>query len=142
MKLFKQLLPLILLTMLVNSPISYAGIVVVVGQGSPIGKASSKDIKKVFLGKKKKIRGFPVLPVDQSEGSGARAEFYKKIVKKNESQLKAYWSKLIFTGKSHPPRDGGSDADIKKEVAANPKLIGYIDEASVDGSVKVINRPK
>lgn len=43
-------------------------------------------------------------------------------------------------GKGKPPKELSSDADIIKFVAENPGAIGYVDAASVDGSVKVLKK--
>jgi ABC-type phosphate transport system substrate-binding protein len=47
---------------------------------------------------------------------------------------------LIFTGKGTPPKQSGSDADVKALIAKNPNMIGYIDASAVDGSVKVVHK--
>ena len=118
-----------------------AGSVVVVGASSTIGPTPKSDIVKVFLGKKKALPGASVVPIDQDDGNGARLDFYNNTVKKTQAQLKSYWSRLIFTGKGQAPQVVGNDGDVKSMVATNPNLIGYIDEASVDASVKVIYKP-
>ena len=82
-----------------------------------------------------------MVPIDQDDGNGARLDFYNNTVKKTQAQLKSYWSRLIFTGKGQAPQVVGNDGDVKSMVATNPNLIGYIDEASVDASVKVIYKP-
>lgn len=139
MKLSNKILTALALT--AGMSLSHAGSVAVVGASSPIGPASSSDVVKVFLGKKKELAGVSVVPVDQSEGTPARSDFYATIVKKSEAQLKSYWSRLIFTGKGQAPQVVGGDADVKGMVSTNPNLIGYIDEGSVDGSVKVVYKP-
>lgn len=139
MKLSIKLLSALALTAGVS--LAQAGSVVVVGSGSPIGKSEGADVVKVFLGKKKDLAGVSAIPVDQSEGTPARGDFYSNVVKKSEAQLKSYWSRLIFTGKGQAPQVVGGDADVKGMVASNPNLIGYIDEGSVDGTVKVIYKP-
>ena len=118
-----------------------AGSVVVVGASSNIGPTPKSDIVKVFLGKKKALPGASVVPIDQDNGNGARLDFYNNTVNKSQAQLQSYWSRLIFTGKGQAPQVVGNDGDVKSMVATNPNLIGYIDEASVDASVKVIYKP-
>jgi len=118
-----------------------AGAVVVVGKSSPITASNESDVVKAFLGKKKDLGGVSVVPIDQSEGTGARNDFYANVVKKSEAQLKSYWSRLIFTGKGQAPQVVGGDSEVKNMVASNPNIIGYIDEAAVDGTVKVIYKP-
>jgi len=62
------------------------------------------------------------------------------VLKKSASQLKAYWSKLLFTGKGTPPKEIGSDAEMVSLVASNPNMIGFVDAAAVNDSVKVVTR--
>lgn len=91
-----------------------------------------------------KTKSFPdgsqAVPVDQNEGSATRATFNEKVLNKSDSQLKSYWSRLIFTGKGTPPKESGTDAEVKALVANNPNIIGYIDSAAVDASVKVVHK--
>lgn len=109
-----------------------AEVVVVVNPGN--ADALGKDqIANVFLGKSTALT-----PIDQTDGSPIRAEFYKKVADKDAAQAKALWSKLVFTGKATPPKEVGSSADVKKAIAANPKAIGYIEKSAVDASVKVV----
>lgn len=139
MKLSSKLITTLALTAGIS--MAHAGAVVVAGASSPLAATSSGDVVKVFLGKKKALGGVSVVPVDQSEGTGARTDFYSNVVKKSEAQLKSYWSRLIFTGKGQAPQVVGGDADVKGMVSANPNLLGYIDESAVDGTVKVIFKP-
>jgi hypothetical protein len=120
---------------------AHAGAVVVVGASSPIQASSKSDIVKVFLGKKKALPGSVAIPIDQDTGNSARTDFYDNTVKKNDAQLKSYWSRLIFTGKGQAPQVVGNDRDIKSMVANNPNFIGYIEESTVDDTVKVIYKP-
>jgi len=129
------------LTLISVFSLSHAGAVVVVGASSPIGASGESDVVKAFLGKKKDLGGVSVVPIDQTEGTGARQDFYANVVKKSEAQLKSYWSRLIFTGKGQAPQVVGGDAEVKSMVASNPNIIGYIDEGAVDGTVKVIYKP-
>lgn len=124
-----------------TSLLSYAEIAVIVSSGNANASISSADISKVFLGKSKSFpNGTQAIPVDQNDGNPAREEFNSKVLEKSESQLKSYWSRLIFTGKGKPPTQLADDAAVKAAVSADPSMIGYIDAASVDGSVKVVGK--
>ena len=98
------------------------------------------DAEKIFLGK---VKAFPsgaaATPLNQTEASPAREAFDAKVLEKSASQLKAYWSKLIFTGKGNPPAEMDAGA-VKSKVASDPSAIGYIDAAEVDGSVREVAR--
>lgn len=56
----------------------------------------------------------------------------------SSSQVNAYWSKLIFTGKGSMPTELASDAEIISTILSNQGAIGYIDSASITSDVKVI----
>ncbi|WP_206483500.1 phosphate ABC transporter substrate-binding protein [Thalassotalea sp. G2M2-11] len=95
-------------------------------------------IKKIFLGKSKKFpNGEQAIPVALA-GGDARTEFLGAVIGKSESQLKAYWSKLIFTGKGQAPKSVDTEAELVKLISQNPNLIGYVSDAALDDSVKVL----
>jgi len=110
-----------------------AEVVVVVNPKAAESSMTKDQVAQFFLGKSSAMT-----PVDQSEDSPQRAEFYKKVTDKDASQAKALWSKLVFTGKATMPKEVANSAAVKAAVAANPKAIGYMDKASVDASVKVV----
>ena len=56
---------------------------------------------------------------------------------KSSAQVKAAWSRLVFSGKATPPKELASSAEVKKFVAANPDAIGYVEKSAVDATVKV-----
>ena len=125
--------------MIAASSSVYAEIAVVVNPGVAFADMTEDDISRLFLGKTKNFpNGETAIPINQDEGAASRDKFNETVVKKNASQLKAYWSQLVFTGKGTPPKDGGKDADVKKLIAANPNMIGYIDAGAVDASMKVV----
>jgi ABC-type phosphate transport system substrate-binding protein len=121
-----------------NSTLSLAEIAVVV-HPSNNNTLSNTDISRLFLGKKKVFPdGATALPISQTETSEIAETFAKAALSKSPSQLKAYWSKQIFTGKGTPPDQMESDTQVKEVVAKNPSAIGFIDSAAVDSSVKVV----
>jgi ABC-type phosphate transport system substrate-binding protein len=116
-----------------------ADVVAVVSPRNPLTTLSKNEAVDIFLGKANQFPGGGrAAPVDQAEGSAARDEFYTRFAGKSPPQLKAYWSKIIFTGRGQPPREAGGGAEVKKLVGANPDAIGYIERNQVDGSVKVL----
>jgi ABC-type phosphate transport system substrate-binding protein len=125
----------------VTSVLSSAEVAVIISSANSNASIASGDITKIFLGKSKKFPdGSQAVPIDQDDGTPARDAFNEKVLGKSDSQLKSYWSRLIFTGKGTPPKQSGSDADVKALIAKNPNMIGYIDASAVDGSVKVVHK--
>ena len=68
-----------------------------------------------------------------------RGEFYDKVTGKSLAQLKAYWSKIICTGRGRPPKAASSSAEVKKMLAADLSAISYIDDTQVDPSIRVLS---
>lgn len=97
------------------------------------------EITRLFTGRGAAFStGTKATPLNLADSAPARAEFDSKVLGKSSSQMKAYWSKLVFTGKGTPPKELGSVADVKAAVAADASAIGYVDAASVDATVKVV----
>jgi ABC-type phosphate transport system substrate-binding protein len=132
----KTLTALLLVT---ASVITSAEIAVIVGSSNGNGSLDKATISKIFLGKSKSFPdGAQAVPIDQNDGTAAREAFNSSVLGKSASQLKSYWSRLIFTGKGTPPKQSADDAAVKALVSNNPNTIGYIDAGSVDSSVKVV----
>ena len=72
------------------------------------------------------------------ENAPERTEFHKAVTGKSTSQFKAYWAKMVFSGKGVPPKELASPAEMKSTLAEHPNMIGYIDKSMVDGSLKVL----
>lgn len=114
-------------------------VVVIVSSKNPLIVLSVEQVSDIFLGKTASFPdGTAAIPVDQSETSLLRQEFYVKTTGKTAQLLKAYWSKMIFTGRGEPPREVSDSATVKKMVAENPHYIGYVDKNMVDANVKVV----
>jgi len=102
---------------------------------------SDSDLSRLFLGKLKQFSsGNKAIPVNQKFGSNVRKEFEQKVLKKSSRQVKAYWSKRLFSGKGKPPKELSSDQDIISQVASDKNAIGYVDASKVDGSVKILRK--
>jgi ABC-type phosphate transport system substrate-binding protein len=127
------------LALCLSGAVVKADVVAVVSAKSPITSLSMSQVADIFSGKASRFpNGVQALPIDQAEGSAIRDEFYSKVVGKNAAQIKAYWSKIIFTGRGQPPPIVSNNIEMKKRISDNPAAIGYIDRSLVDESVKVV----
>lgn len=116
-----------------------AELVVVVSSRSPVAAMSADQVAAIFLGQSGRFPdGAPAVAIDQQLGSNQRDGFYRQVTGKTPALLKAHWSKLVFTGRGQPPREMPGDAAVRRLVADNPSLIGYIDRAALDASVRAI----
>ena len=118
---------------------SYADVVVIAHPSNPTAALTKSEVKRIYLGKMKRWNnGNAMGAVDQQVPSSARDEFYEQVVGKNQSQISAYWSQQIFSGKGMPPPKKADDETVKQWVAEHPDSIGYVSSSSVDSSVKVL----
>jgi ABC-type phosphate transport system substrate-binding protein len=129
----KRIKPLLAAAMMCAAlPALAAEIVVIVNAKNPASRMFSEQAAQFFLGKSTLFT-----PIEHTEGP-LRNEFSQKVLGKDSAQVKAQWSKLVFTGKGTAPKEYGSSAEVKKAVAADVQAIGYIERSAVDDSVKVI----
>lgn len=89
-----------------------AELVVVVNPKSSAGTMTQEQVSQFFLGNSTAFK-----PVDQADGSPIRADFYKRVAGKEPSQVKAIWSKLVFTGRGKPPKEYPSSAVTRPKIS-------------------------
>lgn len=106
------------------------------------GAALDQDtIQRIFLGK---TRAFPgggeAVAISVKDDTPVANEFTEKVLAKSPKQLKAYWAKMVFTGKGTPPKQVESAANVVELVSNNPNLIGFVPAGSAGGGVKVVGK--
>lgn len=124
--------------LILASGMAVAEMVVIVSTKNNNSALNMDQAEKLFLGK---INAFPdgstAIPMDLPKGA-ERDIFYSNVTGKNSNQLKAYWSKQVFTGSGQPPKEAESPQEMVNLVSKNPNLLGYIDKTAVNSSVKVL----
>jgi hypothetical protein len=119
-----------------------ADVVAVVSSKSAITTLSKNQLMDIFFGRTTSFPdGSHAVPIDQTEGSALRDEFYSRIAGMSPAQVKAFWSKIIFTGRGQPPKTVATSLEAKKLLVENPNTISYIDQSLVDSSVRVVLAP-
>lgn len=114
-------------------------LVVVVSARSPVTVLRLEQVADIFLSEATRFPdGGEVVALDLPIGSPLRDDFYLKVANRSPALMKAYWTKKIFTGRGQPPRELPNSAAVRKLVADNPTLIGYIERSALDGSVRPV----
>jgi hypothetical protein len=125
-----SVLSALILAVLAVAQVRAEEIVVIVNPAAaPISKEQLADL---YLAKSSAFT-----PIDQAADSAIYVEFYKKATGRNTAQVRAIWSRILFTGRGVPPKQLPDSAAVKRAVAANPNVVGYIEKSAVDASVKV-----
>jgi ABC-type phosphate transport system substrate-binding protein len=130
----------VIIMFIINSYHARAEISIIVNKDNS-SIISESEISRIFLGK---IKNFPggslVVTVSQLRESSTADEFNLRVLKKSTSQLRSYWSKMIFTGQGSPPKEVQGDLEVIQLVSKNPNIIGYIDSSAVTSDVRVIQK--
>jgi ABC-type phosphate transport system substrate-binding protein len=121
------------------SSVADAELVVIVSASSSVTALTENEVADIYLGRTSQLPGGAhVQPVDLADDAANRASFYRIVCGKSPAQLRAYWSKLIFTGSGQPPREVADAEAMKRLVAAGATAIGYIDRSQLDPTVKAV----
>ncbi|GAA0436250.1 phosphate ABC transporter substrate-binding protein [Massilia aurea] len=116
-----------------------AELVVIVSSRNPNPVLNAEQVSAIFLGQTGSFPdGAAAVAIDQGLGAAQRDLFYRQLTGKTPALLKAHWSKMVFTGRGQPPREAPSDAAVRRMVADNPSMIGYIERAALDPSVRPV----
>jgi ABC-type phosphate transport system substrate-binding protein len=111
---------------------------VVVNSANAASTMPREDVARLFL---KKLTVWPsgqaAQPIDQSKQSAVRKAFSQGVLLKDVSAVESYWQQAIFSGRSVPPLEKTSDAEVLAFVRANPGAVGYVSGAAdLGASVK------
>jgi ABC-type phosphate transport system substrate-binding protein len=116
-----------------------ADLVVIVSARSPVAALRADQVADIFLAEANRFPdGGEAIAIDQNIGSPLRNEFYDKVAHRSPALMKAYWTKMIFTGRGQPPREAADNAAVRKLVADNPGMIGYIERSALDATVRPV----
>jgi hypothetical protein len=118
---------------LLAAGVAQAEVVIVVNPKHVGAAMTAEEVSDIYLGRN---RAFT--PTDLPEASAPRNEFYAKVLRKDAAQVKTIWTRLIFTGRTQPPRQVDSSVAAVKLVAANERGIAYVQKSAVDATVKVV----
>ena len=114
-------------------------LVIIVSAKNPVVALHAQQVADIFLAQSGRFpNGSNAVAIDQTIGAGLRDDFYQRVASKSPSLVKAYWTKMVFTGRANPPKEAAGNDAVRKLIAGNPELIGYIDRDALDDSVKAV----
>lgn len=135
----RRLLLLLMSWLLMQSGAVHAQLVVVVNARSGVAAMSQNEVVNVFFGRTRQFfNGLEAQPVDMIDSHPDRARFYGALVGKDLSEVNAYWSRQVFSGRQQPPVRAASPEEVMRLVLAQPGGIGFIDLSKADARVRVV----
>ena len=119
-------------------------IAVVTLASSPISALNRAELSRLALGQQQALNdGTPVRFADLAPGP-VRERFYRMIAQRNPAQMRAYWSRLVFTGRGKPPPVAHSGEELREWLQKDASLIGYLPASELgiedDAGLRVLLR--
>lgn len=113
-----------------------SGIVVVARKDSPLAQLSREEVAALFLGKRKLSNDVAVLPIDSKDGA-LRERFYQVVADMSGLRVKAYWSRIVFSGQGRPPREA-TPQEAGAILLGEPGALTYLATDQVTPDMKVV----
>lgn len=122
-----------------GSGAAMAELVVVVNARSGVAAMTRNEVINVFFGRNRQFfNGLEAMPVDLQDSHPKRLQFYKMLVGKDVSEINAYWSRQIFTGRMQAPPRLASTEEVLKWIVDRPGGIGFVELSRADARVRVV----
>ena len=103
------------------------------------GPMTKQSVINLFMGRAKKVgKGQLAIPLENVNDEHIRDFFYTSLTGKSISEIRSYWARQVFSGRTSPPRAIDSFDEIKDIVKNNKGAIGYIPLSQVDKDVSIV----
>ncbi|HEX6736552.1 MAG TPA: hypothetical protein VF096_17250 [Azonexus sp.] len=129
-----------LLALLAAPPALATGsLAVVVNARCGVALLTRNEVVNIFFGRYRQFfNGREAQPVDLVDSNPARSQFYRRLVGKDLSEINAYWSRQIFSGRMQALPKVATPEEAARWVAANPCGIGFIEQTKVDARFNIV----
>lgn len=116
---------------LIASAAAQAEIAVVVHPDNPLASMTAEQVAAIYLGHDAHLQ-----PIDLPESASLHHWFYYKVTGRDATQIKIRRAQLV--AQMAPPKVVSNSVEAIRRVAANKRAIAYVDQRTVDSSVKVV----
>jgi hypothetical protein len=130
---------LVLLPLLALALPARAQLVVVANSRSSIGKLTREQLIDIYMGRYRVLPdGRAAHPLDAAADAPERALFYRSLLGKNLDDINAYWARLVFSGRTEPPREMADREAMQARIADDRDAIGYVDKKELTWNLKIV----
>jgi len=112
-------------------PCRAEGIVVIAHKSA--APLTRQQITEIYLGHRGVLR-----PLDLPMASPLHERFYRALTGHDMAWVRSNWASVVFTGRGKAPQTLESAEAVKRAVAADANLIGYIEKSALDPRVQVL----
>ena len=112
---------------------------VIVNEKMPQQELSIKELRSIYAMRRTHWQdGTPIKLVVFGNDNEVHRQFCKQLLAVFPHQLQTRWDRLIYSGRATQPIVVSSMEDMLHVVASTEGAIGYMDDSSVGGSVRVL----
>jgi len=116
-----------------------AELVVITNPKTGVTSLTREEVVNIFLGRFRQFpSGLSAQPADLPAVQPEKALFYRLLVNKDLAEINSYWARLIFSGRTVPPRQALNNEDLLSFIGRTPGAIGYVEKTKVDSRVRVV----
>lgn len=111
-------------------------IVVIVNPENQIDSITSRDLRKLYLGKTRKFSKGGMAALATLDP--LRSRFNEVVLRKSDAQIDSIWSRLQFSGRARPPTAFDNPQAVVEYVENTRNAIGFVSRAEITSAVKPV----
>ncbi|MCB1887451.1 MAG: hypothetical protein KDH20_07580 [Rhodocyclaceae bacterium] len=100
--------------------------VIVTAKSSAIEVITQDEAAKLYLGRTTTLADNTSVTLIDLPPGAERDRFYQALTGKNPVQIRANWSRQVFTGRALPPRQADSLEQLRDWLLSDERSIGYM----------------
>ena len=105
-----------------------------VNESEAVMALSEDQVKDLFMGKKIVLPGNATRVVlFDCPDKEVREAFYQRVAKKTDVQMRAYWTRMQFTGEGIPPKKPANTQELREKLGTTEGAVGYCKPEDMQG---------
>ncbi|KAA6185838.1 hypothetical protein F2Q65_07515 [Thiohalocapsa marina] len=114
-------------------------VLVVMDPASGLDRLTREQVINIFLGRFRRLpNAQAAVPIDRSRDEALMTDFYRLLVDKSPAEIRAYWARLVFSGKTEPPQKAHDLDDMIERLANTPGAVAYIRPDELSERLRVV----
>lgn len=118
---------------------AHANFYVIVQAANSQPALTQKQAVDLFMGRNRAFANGEVAQVfDLPRDNPLHGAFYKALTGMSPAQVNSYWSRLMFSGQSLPPKELVDEAAMIEMVRSNPHALGWLTKEPTDKALRTL----
>mgnify|MGYP001598545991 CR=1 FL=1 len=113
-------------------------LLVIVNSEVNLESISVAELNRIYLGKKKILAGQNINRLASLENGEVHQLFLSTCMNRSHSSFINYWKRMVFTGKSLPPKSFKTINKLREFLTQNPNAITFIDTKDLTDDLKAV----